>query len=174
MNSSIIFPGNLFYDIGDSFIAGFTLGTFYYFIKGCYLGRRGYKIKSGIDFVSEKAPKLGGNFAIWSLCYDLSYYCFYKIRKKNDILNLSFSGFNTGFIFNIRNNFKSAIKSGILSSFFITFFEIFNKINANRQRKLNIIKDNELINLYKKEFEKKGIKFLENQNFKYKNDEYLI
>ena len=160
MNYQIPFPGNLTYHISDSFLTGYSLGTIYYIIKGIYITPKNYKIKGTIKYIKNRAKKLGGNFALWSLFYSLSFNGICKLRKKNDILNNAFAGFSTGFIMNFRNGFKYSFRSGLTSSFFLLFIEGIGNFHQNYQRKKQINDDNQLIKYYKDEFEKKGIQFL--------------
>ena len=134
MNYQIPFPGNLTYHISDSFLTGYSLGTIYYIIKGIYITPKNYKIKGTIKYIKDRAKKLGGNFALWSLFYSLSFNGICKLRKKNDILNNA--------------------------SFFLLFIEGIGNFHQNYQRKKQINDDNQLIKYYKDEFEKKGIQFL--------------
>ena len=137
MNYQIPFPGNLTYHISDSFLTGYSLGTIYYVIKGIYITPKNYKIKGTIKYIKDRAKKLGGNFALWSLFYSLSFNGICKLRKKNDILNNAFAGFSTGFIMNFRNGFKYSFRSGLTSSFFCSLLKelvIFIKIIKEKNK----------------------------------------
>ena len=160
MNFQIPFPGNITYHISDSFLTGYSVGSIFYFIKGVYISPKNNRIKGGIKFIKDRAKKLGGNFALWSLLYSLSYNGISKFRKKNDILNNTFAGFSTGFIMSFRNGWKNSFKSGLTSTAFLLFVEGIGNFNQNYQRRKQINEDNQIIKYYKDEFEKKGIQFL--------------
>lgn len=161
--SHVPFPGRMFYDVGDSFITGCSLGSMWYFLKGAYFALPRERIKGGLHLVRGKATGLGGSFASWSFFYSLSYCASAYIRKKNDPFNSIMAGFSTGFILSLRSGIKSAFKSGITGCLILTSIETLVLISQQYQRKFQIIQENKILQMYRKEYEKKGIRFLPNQ-----------
>lgn len=166
--SHVPFPGRMFYDVGDSFITGCSIGSMWYFLKGAYFALPKERIKGGLHLVRAKATGLGGSFASWSFFYSLSHCTSSYIRKKNDPLNSIIAGFSTGFILSIRSGIKSAIKNGLTGCFVLTTIETLVMLSQQYQRRILIIQENKTLLHIKKQYEKKGIRFLPNQG--YSND----
>ena len=104
--NQIPFPGKMFYDLGDSFFTGCSMGAAWYFLKGVYNGPKKGRIKNGIQLLRQRATSLGGSFASWSMFYSASYCASVFLRKREDVLNGVIAGFSTGFILNIRGGFR--------------------------------------------------------------------
>ena len=162
--NQIPFPGKLFYDLGDSFLTGCSMGGLWYFLKGMYIGPPKGRIKSGLQLLRQRATSLGGSFATWSLFYSASYCAASFLRKKEDCYNGIIAGFSTGFILSFRSGMKNAIKGGISGGLFLTAIESVVMLAQQYQRKLQIIEENKIIHMYKREYEKKGVKFYSNIN----------
>ena len=168
--NQIPFPGKMFYDLGDSFLTGCSMGAVWYFLKGAYIGAPRSRIKSGITLLRQKATSLGGSFATWSLFYSASYCACSFLRKREDCYNGIIAGFSTGFILSMRSGLRSAIKSGIAGGFFLSAVEGISMIAQQYQRKIQIVEENKIIQMYKRQYEKQGIRFYTNLNL---NDKYI-
>ena len=160
----------MFYDLGDSFLTGCSMGAVWYFLKGAYIGAPKSRIKSGITLLRQKATTLGGSFATWSLFYSASYCACSFLRKRQDCYNGIIAGFSTGFILSMRSGLKSAIRSGIAGGFFLSAVEGIAMIAQQYQRKIQIVEENKIIQMYKRQYEKQGIRFYTNLNL---NDKYI-
>ena len=159
MDLKLPYPAKIFYDIGDSFITGITLGSVYYLFKGLYMSERKNKIKGTIKLIANKAPSVGGNFASWNLIYNLSYYTSLTLRKKHDIINPLFASFSAGSFFYLRKGWKPSLKNGLNSCLFLGLIESSIFLFQKFQRKIIIEKENELLQKYKKQCEKEGMVF---------------
>ena len=161
--NQIPFPGKLFFDLGDSFLTGCSMGGAWYFLKGAYFSAPKHRLKSGIQLIRQRATELGGSFATWSLFYSLSHYATVFIRKKEDPLNGLIAGFSTGFLLSIRSGFRNALKSGFTGGVALSAIEGIVFLANNHQKKNQIINENNILNLYKREYEKKGVKFIDSK-----------
>ena len=159
MELKLPYPAKIFYDIGDSFITGISLGSVYYLIKGLYMSERKHKLKSTLNLITNKAPIIGGNFASWSLIYNISYYGALSLRKKQDIFNPFFACFSAGSIFHIRKGWRPAIKNGLNSCLYLGLIESSIFLFQKYQRKIMIKRENDILKKYKKKCENEGIIF---------------
>ena len=159
MELRLPYPAKIFYDLGDSFITGFSISAVYYFFKGLYTSKRNKKIKGAIKLMTTKAPIIGGNFATWSLLYNSSYYGILSFRKRHDILNPLFASFSAGALSSIRKGTKNMFKSGLSSCMYLGLIEssifLFQKYN----KKKLIEEQNKILQKYKENMQKQGIVF---------------
>ena len=51
--------------LGSGYALGITSGAILYFIRGMILSPRNQRIFGGIAHVRDRAPVLGGSFALW-------------------------------------------------------------------------------------------------------------
>ena len=159
MELKLPYPAKIFYDIGDSFITGISLGSVYYLIKGLYMSEKKHKIKGALKLITNKAPIVGGNFAWWSLIYNLSYYSALTLRKKNDIINPLIACFSAGSIFHLRKGWRPSIKNGLNSCMYMGLIESSVFLFQKYQRKKMIENENNILQKYKRHCEKQGMIF---------------
>lgn len=62
-------PGRIFEDLGVGFSIGCFFGSFLYFVKGAYNAPRKKRIISGLTHIRNRAPIIGGSFAMWGGCF---------------------------------------------------------------------------------------------------------
>merc|ERR1719266_1963580 len=99
---------------------GFFGGSLFYAVNGYRqaprgIGNRTYGI---VRNVQRRGPVLGGNFAVWGLCFSCFDCIFQQARKKDDAMNAIAAGFMTGGTLawraGWRSSFKNACVGGIL------------------------------------------------------------
>lgn len=164
MELKLPYPAKIFYDIDDSFITGISLGSIYYLFKGIYISPKKHKIKGTLKLITNKAPAVGGNFASWSLIYNLSYYGALSLRKKQDIFNPLFGCFSAGAFFHLRKGWKPSIKNGLNGLMYYGLIESSMFLFQKYQRQKMIEKENEILQKYKKHCEEEGMAFRKTKN----------
>ena len=68
----------------------------FYFGRGMLYAPKQSRLLSGIVHVSNRAPLMGGTFALWAGTYALIDYSIFKATKTSTHLNPIISGFLTG------------------------------------------------------------------------------
>lgn len=58
-------PVRIIDDLGGAYAIGLGMGSFFYFIRGCYYSPKSERIFGGITLLKKRAPILGGSFALW-------------------------------------------------------------------------------------------------------------
>ena len=107
-------PGRIYEDLGIGFSIGCFGGTLVYFVKGkcntCvfiqthqlsftvgfYNAPRRKKFMGGITHVRNRAPLIGGSFAMWGGCFSSVDCLMIHKRQKDDPWNAIVAGFITG------------------------------------------------------------------------------
>ncbi len=110
--------------------------------------------------VREKAANFGGSFASWSFFHSIVLNMLEKIRGKQDYKNNLIATFGTGVFFSARNGIKAGLKNGFTSFCALSVIEGVVLLGQQYQRKKQFLKENELVRMYKAEYERKGIKFI--------------
>lgn len=116
-------PARIWSDLGDGFATGCVLGSIWYFGKGAYNSVRRERFRGGIHLVRNRAPVLGGSFAMWACIFSISSCTLAHIRGHEDALNSIASGFMTGFVLSIRNGLRGGIRNGIFGAVFLGIIE---------------------------------------------------
>ncbi len=116
-------PARIWSDLGDGFATGCVLGSIWYFGKGAYNSVRRERFKGGILLVRNRAPVLGGSFAMWACIFSISSCTLGYIRGHEDALNSIASGFVTGFVLSFRNGLRGGIRNGIFGAVFLGIIE---------------------------------------------------
>jgi len=81
------------------------------------------RFKGSTKAVAARAPVLGGNFAVWGLCFS-SFDCIYlHLRRKDDPLNAIAAGASTGAALAWRAGFSSMARSAAVGGIFLAVIE---------------------------------------------------
>ena len=115
-------PGRIFEDLGVGFSIGCFGGTFFYFIKGKYsmvvliklIGAwnspKRQRFVGGLTHVRNRAPYIGGSFAMWGGCFSSVDCLLMHYRQVDEPKNSVMAGFVTGGVLAIRSGPQAAIK----------------------------------------------------------------
>ena len=147
-------PGRIVNELGDGFSIGAILGSFWYMAKGSYYSVPKERIIGGLTLVRQRAPVLGGAFAMWAGIFSATSCVMVYIRKKEDPLNSVVGGAATGFILAIRGGVRRAIPQALFGGIFLGVIEIVSVLFISYQKRKEIIMINEQMNAFKRHQEK--------------------
>ena len=113
-------PGRIFEDLGVGFSIGCFGGTFFYFIKGkfhiltkhagAYNSPIRQRIAGGLTHVRNRAPYIGGSFAMWGGCFSSVDCLLIHFRQVDEPVNAIVAGAVTGGVLAIRSGPQAAMK----------------------------------------------------------------
>ena len=116
-------PDRIVEDIGGAFAIGAVGGSIWHSIKGARNAPKGSRLRGSIEAVRNRAPILGGNFAIWG-CLFASFECsLIALRKKEDAWNPIASGALTGGALAARGGWRAATRSAVVGGVLLTMIE---------------------------------------------------
>ncbi|CAK0890494.1 unnamed protein product, partial [Prorocentrum cordatum] len=100
-------PDRIVEDLGGAFGMGAVGGFVWHFVKGARHSPAGDRLQGAMYSARNRAPILGGNFAVWGgtfSCFDCS---LQYIRRRDDHWNAIASGFLTGGVLAARGGWKA-------------------------------------------------------------------
>eukprot|EP01084_Bolivina_argentea_P031334 57993_1 len=118
-------PHRIVDDMGYAFCMGSIGGAVFHCIKGYRNSPPGLiqRFRGSTKAIAARAPVLGGNFAVWGLCFS-SFDCVYlHLRRKDDPLNAIAAGASTGAALAWRAGFSSMAKSALVGGVFLAVIE---------------------------------------------------
>lgn len=107
-------PWRILDDTGAAFCMGAIGGGVFHSFKGYTNSPEGMKFKGVVSAVKNRAPILGGSFAMWGMFYSTYDCSLLGIRGKDDIWNSITAGFLTGGTLAIRQGPKPAFRSALI------------------------------------------------------------
>ena len=127
-------PGRIFEDIGMGFSIGTAGGSLFYFVKGKFFvltniltgflyTPRGKRFMGALTHVRNRAPLMGGSFAMWGGCFSTIDCLMIYYRQKDDPGNAIVSGFVTGGILAFRSGPQAAFKNALIGGVMMTLIE---------------------------------------------------
>lgn len=116
-------PTRIFDDLGSAFAMGTIGGGIFHLIRGAKDAPRGEKFKGAISAMKQRAPILGGNFAVWGGLFSSFDCILQEVRHKEDPYNAIMAGFLTGGVLAIRGGMKASLRSAIVGGIFIGIME---------------------------------------------------
>merc|ERR1711879_129641 len=104
---------------------GFLGGGIWHTVKGYRNAPRGFRNRTYgvVRNVQNRAPVLGGNFAVWGLSFSCFDCIFQHMRKKDDPMNAIAAGFMTGGVLAWRAGWRSAFKNAMVGGFLLAMIE---------------------------------------------------
>ena len=96
-------PDRIMEDAGGAFAMGCTAGAIWNFIKGFYNSPSRERFRGGVYALKNRAPILGGSFAMWGGMFSIIDCTFLYMRQQESPMNAIASGFCTGGILAIRS-----------------------------------------------------------------------
>eukprot|EP00485_Elphidium_margaritaceum_P012382 CAMPEP_0202686034 /NCGR_PEP_ID=MMETSP1385-20130828/1825_1 /ASSEMBLY_ACC=CAM_ASM_000861 /TAXON_ID=933848 /ORGANISM="Elphidium margaritaceum" /LENGTH=234 /DNA_ID=CAMNT_0049340527 /DNA_START=35 /DNA_END=739 /DNA_ORIENTATION=+ len=118
-------PHRIVDDMGYAFCMGSIGGAVWHCIKGYRNAPPGIlnRCRGSTKAIAARAPVLGGNFAVWGLCFS-SFDCVYlHLRRKDDPLNAIAAGASTGATLAWRAGVSSMAKSAMVGGVFLAVIE---------------------------------------------------
>eukprot|EP00040_Diaphanoeca_grandis_P016273 m.83889 g.83889 ORF g.83889 m.83889 type:complete len:193 (-) comp25685_c0_seq1:323-901(-) len=116
-------PYRIIDDCGSAFAMGAIGGGIFHAAKGWRNSPPYQKISGTVQAVRMNAPKLGGSFAIWGLCFSSMDCSLLAIRGKEDAWNSVTAGFLTGGILAIRAGPAVALQSATFGGVMLGLIE---------------------------------------------------
>ena len=116
-------PGRIFEDLGVGFSIGCIGGSLWYFLKGMWNAPRRQRIMGGLLHVRNRAPFLGGSFAMWGGVFSSIDCLMIYYRQKDDPWNAVVSGFMTGGVLAIRGGLSMAFKNAAIGGLILLLIE---------------------------------------------------
>ena len=116
-------PGRIFEDLGVGFSIGTVGGTLFYFCKGLWNAPRRQRIMGGLMHVRNRAPFLGGSFAMWGGVFSSMDCLLIYYRQKDDPWNAVAAGFITGGVLAIRGGMAVAFKNAAIGGIILMLIE---------------------------------------------------
>lgn len=100
-------------------------GAIFHAVKGYRNAPRGFlhRLKGSGKAISARAPVLGGNFAVWGLCFSTFDCVYLHARRKDDPLNAIGAGATTGAVLAWRAGFSSMFRSAMFGGLFLAVIE---------------------------------------------------
>ncbi|KAH9504750.1 Mitochondrial import inner membrane translocase subunit Tim17-A [Bulinus truncatus] len=120
-------PWRIMEDCGGAFSMGAIGGSLFHGIKGFRNAPSGNyrRLISSFVTLKERAPVVGGNFAVWGGLFSAIDCSMVYLRKKEDPWNSITSGALTGAILSVRNGTGAIIGSAIIGGVLLALIEGF-------------------------------------------------
>lgn len=135
-------PDRIVEDLGGAFGMGAVGGFVWHFIKGARNSPSGDRMSGAMYSARNRAPILGGNFAVWGgtfSCFDCS---LQYVRRKDDHWNAIASGFLTGGVLAARGGWKAASRNAVIGGVLLAIIEgvagLLMKSTAKTPREMNL------------------------------------
>eukprot|EP00997_Jenningsia_sp_PLL12_P007435 NODE_4067_length_700_cov_82.883257_g3441_i0.p1 GENE.NODE_4067_length_700_cov_82.883257_g3441_i0~~NODE_4067_length_700_cov_82.883257_g3441_i0.p1 ORF type:complete len:200 (-),score=36.10 NODE_4067_length_700_cov_82.883257_g3441_i0:63-662(-) len=116
-------PGRIFEDLGVGFSIGCIAGSLMYFGKGFFNAPRRQRFLGGLTHIRNRAPLLGGSFAMWGGVYTSVDCLMIYYRGKDDPYNAIVGGFVTGGVLAIRGGLNMAFKQAMMGGLILALIE---------------------------------------------------
>lgn len=116
-------PGRIFEDLGVGYSIGCVGGALYYFLVGVKNAPRRQRILGGLTHVRNRAPFLGGSFAMWGGVFSSMDCLLIYYRQKDDPWNAVAAGFITGGVLAIRGGLSVAFKNAFIGGVILLLIE---------------------------------------------------
>uniref|UniRef100_A0A6G4ZXR1 Putative mitochondrial import inner membrane translocase subunit tim17 n=1 Tax=Rhipicephalus microplus TaxID=6941 RepID=A0A6G4ZXR1_RHIMP len=136
-------PWRIVDDCGGAFTMGAIGGAVFSKHKGlqkCTIGREPQTLGS-LGAIKERAPIIGGNFAVWGGLFSTIDCTMVKIRKKEDPWNSITSGALTGAILAVRNGAGAMVGSAVIGGVLLALIEgvgiLFTRYSAEQFKPVN-------------------------------------
>ena len=139
-------PGRIFEDLGVGFSIGCFGGSIFYFFKGTFIIKsfiglwnapRKQRLLGGLTHVRNRAPFLGGSFAMWGGVFSSMDCLLIYYRQRDDPYNAIVAGFVTGGVLAIRGGasiaFKNAMVGGIILALIEGVSTIITSVSMRKQ-----------------------------------------
>uniref|UniRef100_A0A6M2E4A5 Mitochondrial import inner membrane translocase subunit TIM17 n=1 Tax=Amblyomma tuberculatum TaxID=48802 RepID=A0A6M2E4A5_9ACAR len=136
-------PWRIVDDCGGAFTMGAIGGAVFQSIKGFRNAPSGVnrRLLGSLGAIKERAPIIGGNFAVWGGLFSTIDCTMVKIRKKEDPWNSITSGALTGAILAVRNGAGAMVGSAVIGGVLLALIEgvgiLFTRYSAEQFKPVN-------------------------------------
>nr|CAH0101647.1 unnamed protein product [Daphnia galeata] len=133
-------PWRIVDDCGGAFTMGAIGGSVFQSIKGFRNAPSGFQRRAfgSIIAIKERAPIIGGNFAVWGGMFSTIDCTLVYFRQKEDPWNSIISGFATGGILAARNGAGAMVGSAVVGGLILALIEgmgiLFTRMTADQFR----------------------------------------
>jgi import inner membrane translocase subunit TIM17 len=110
-------------DAGGAFSMGCVGGAIFYFVKGFYNSPSRERFRGGIFALKNRAPVLGGSFAMWGGLFSVVDCSLLWWRQKDGPENAVTAGFCTGGLLAIRSGAQLAWRNAIAGAVILGIIE---------------------------------------------------
>jgi import inner membrane translocase subunit TIM17 len=116
-------PGRIMDDLGGAFSMGCVGGSIFYFFKGFYNAPSRERFKGALTAIKNRAPILGGSFALWGGIFSTFDCSFIYFRQQESPINAILAGFLTGGLLAIRAGFQIAWRNALAGGVILSIIE---------------------------------------------------
>lgn len=116
-------PDRIVEDLGGAFGMGCVGGFLWHSVKGARNSPKGERWHGALYSAKNRAPILGGNFAVWGGTFSTFDCSLQYIRKKDDHWNAIASGFCTGGVLASRGGWKAASRNAVIGGVLLAIIE---------------------------------------------------
>ncbi|KAH8020559.1 hypothetical protein HPB51_002508 [Rhipicephalus microplus] len=140
-------PWRIVDDCGGAFTMGAIGGAVFQSIKGFRNAPSGVnrRLLGSLGAIKERAPIIGGNFAVWGGLFSTIDCTMVKIRKKEDPWNSITSGALTGAILAVRNGAGAMVGSAVIGGVLLALIEgvgiLFTRYSAEQFKPAELMGD---------------------------------
>lgn len=131
-------PWRVLEDAGGAFAMGAIGGGIWNTWSGFKNSPRGYRLSGAIQGVKNRAPVIGGNFAIWGMSFSTIDCILIFMRGREDAYNSIISGAATGAFLSARGGFGAMVINGFFGGAFLAIIEgagvVMNRLFAEEFR----------------------------------------
>lgn len=121
----IFSPWRILDDCGGAFAMGSIGGSIFQAVKGFKNAPTGFnrRLQGSWSAVRQRAPIIGGNFAVWGGVFSTIDCTLVHIRKKEDPWNSIISGAATGAVLAVRHGTGTMVGSAVVGGVLLAFIE---------------------------------------------------
>lgn len=134
-------PYRILEDCGTAFAMGAIGGSLWHSLKGFKNSPRGDRLRGAVLAVKQRAPILGGNFAVWGATFSTFDCSLIALRGKEDPWNSIWSGALTGGVLAARGGPGAALRSAVVGGILLALIEgmgiALNRLFAEEYRPAN-------------------------------------
>lgn len=116
-------PDRILDDLGSAFAMGCIGGGVWHGVKGMRNSPRGDRLRGGFGSMAQRAPSLGGSFAVWGGLF-ATFDCTYAhLRRREDPWNSIAAGATTGGILAARAGVKAMGTNAVIGGVLLAVIE---------------------------------------------------
>nr|QBH73034.1 mitochondrial import inner membrane translocase subunit tim17 [Thermobia domestica] len=136
-------PWRIVDDCGGAFTMGAIGGAIFQSVKGFRNAPSGMRrrLLGSLTAVKQRAPVIGGNFAVWGGMFSTIDCTLVHLRKKEDPWNSIISGAATGGILAARNGLPAMAGSAVIGGILLALIEgvgiLFTRLSAEQFKPMN-------------------------------------
>lgn len=140
-------PWRIVDDCGGAFTMGAIGGSVFQSVKGFRNAPAGItkRLLGSVSAIKQRAPIIGGNFAVWGGLFSTIDCSLVAIRKKEDPWNSISSGALTGAILAVRQGVPAMVGSAVIGGVLLAMIEgvgiLFSRLSAEQFRPVSPLEE---------------------------------